>query len=240
VRGLEDHTVAEPKMQLRPYLQSPIRRASRILRSSAAVTRWLFHAKVKTRVHHDLWDATTVVLRTAVRRYVLNGHQVLDLGTGHIGVLAVYCASFRQVEVTAVDINERFIENAARVATASAVQGIEFSRSNWFSDISGQFDIILSNIPYVPTSQGEGRKDATEFREVWDGGKDGCAHAKTILGDAAKFLTGRGRLLLGLNALYVPRSATVALIQEAPGLELEDIVTSRWSPGEVYVIRPRQ
>ncbi len=118
------------------------------------------------------------------------------------------------------------------------MQDIEFSRSNWFSDVSGQFDLIISNIPYVPTSRGEGRKDAAEFREVWDGGKDGLAHARTILHAAAGFLTTRGRMLLGLNALYVPRGETLALIEQVPGLELEDIVTSRWSPGEVYVIRP--
>jgi methylase of polypeptide subunit release factors len=224
-------------MQLRPHLQSLIRRASQTLRSSALATGWLFRAKVKGRVHHDLWDATTLVLRTAIRRYVQDGHRVLDLGTGHIGVLAIYCASVRRVKVTAVDINQHFIENAERVATASTAQGIKFFRSNWFSDISGRFDIIVSNIPYVPTSQGEGRKDVTEFREVWDGGNDGLAHAKTILNEAAGFLNDRGRLLLGLNARYVPRSATLAVIQEAPGLELEDIVTSRWSPGEVYVIR---
>jgi methylase of polypeptide subunit release factors len=225
-------------MQLPPYLQDMLRRASRTLRSSAAVTHWLFHAKVTNRVHHDLWDATSIVLRMAIRQYVRDGHRVLDLGTGHIGVLAVYCAAIRQARVTAVDINERFLENAANVAAASGVHHIRFLRSDWFSEITGQYDVILSNIPYVPTSQGETRKDATEFREVWDGGEDGLMHARTILSQAAGFLTETGRVLLGLNAAYVPRRATVALIEAAPGLELEDIVVSRWSPGEVYVVRP--
>ncbi len=238
MRACDDHTVADTKMQLRSHLQNLIRRASQTPRSSCAVTRWLFHAKVVSRVHHDLWDATTLVLRAAVQRYVKDGYRVLDLGTGHIGVLAIYCASVRRVRVSAVDVNERFVENAARVAKASAVPHIEFSRSNWFSQVSGRFDLIFSNIPYVPTSQGEGRKGVAEFQEVWDGGKDGLAHARTILSGAAGFLTEQGRLLLGLNAFYVPRSATLALIDEVPGLELEDIVTSRWSPGEVYVIRP--
>ena len=224
-------------MQLRPHLRYVLRRASQTLRSSAAVTQWLFRAKVRSRVHHDLWDATTVVLRKAIQRYVSHGHHVLDLGTGHVGVLAVYCASIRETQVTAVDVNERFIENAARVAADSDAPHVSFSQSNWFSDVSGQFDIILSNVPYVPTSQGEGRKDATKFREVWDGGEDGLAHARTILRSAPAFLTDSGHVLLGLNAFYVPRSATVALIDATPGLELEDIVTSPWSPGEVYVLR---
>lgn len=224
-------------MQLRPHVQSVLRRASQILRTSGAFTRVLFHANATTRVHHDLWDATTVVLRTAIRQYVRDGHHVLELGTGHIGVLAVFCASIRHVQVTAVDINERFIENARKVAAASAAPQIRFHHSNWFSDVSGKFDIILSNLPYVPTRLGEGRPDATEFREVWDGGEDGLTHAKTILRDAPPFLTDSGRLLLGLNTVYVPRRATLAVLQQAPGLELEAIVTSRWSPGEVYVMR---
>lgn len=224
-------------MQLPPYVLHMLRRASQTLRSSEACTHWLFGVNVTSRVHHDLWDATTIVLRTAIRQYVHDGSRVLELGTGHIGVLAVYCASIAQSQVTAVDINQRFLENAARVAQASGAHHIRFLRSDWFSDVSERFDVIFSNLPYVPTTAGEGRKDATEFREVWDGGEDGLMHARTILNQAAGFLTDTGRLLLGLNTVYVPRNATLAVIEQAPGLELDTIVTSRWSPGEVYVLR---
>ena len=69
-----------------------------------------------------------------------------------------------------------------------------------------------------------------------DGGEDGLAHARTILNQAAGFLSDPGKLLLGLNTVYVPRDATLAVVAQTPDLELETIVTSRWSPGEVYVL----
>ena len=36
-------------------------------------THWLFGANVTSRVHHDLWDATTIVLRSALRQCVRDG-----------------------------------------------------------------------------------------------------------------------------------------------------------------------
>lgn len=213
-----------------------IRRASRLIRSSANATKWMFHAQVVSRVHDDLWDATTPVLRKALQQFLKDGQRVLDLGTGHIGVLAIFCAAIRDVDVIGVDINDRFLENAAKVAVASAAQRIRFHRSDWFSDVQGTFDLILSNIPYIPRNHH--LDDVTTFTEVWDGGRDGLAHAAKILHDCRKYLAPGGRLLLGINTLYVPRSATLARVREIPGLHVEDIIRSPLSPSDVYVITP--
>jgi methylase of polypeptide subunit release factors len=215
-----------------------IRGASGTVRSSSLVAKWLFHANVVNRSHDDLWDATTVVLRKALLKFVHDGQRVLDLGTGHIGVLAIFCASIRQVDVTAVDVNKSFLENAAQVAAASAVPPIRFLQSDWFSNVEGPFDVIFGNIPYIPTAARTHLDDVTTFTEVWDGGRDGLAHAVRILSDCRSFLSDGGRLLLGINTLYVPRSATLALIRETPGLRVVNIVTSRLSPSDVYVISP--
>jgi methylase of polypeptide subunit release factors len=221
-------------MQHMSFAHRLMRSASRLARSSGCATKLLFHATVVSKVHDDLWDATTPVLRKALQRFLRDGQKVLDLGTGHIGVLAVYCATSCPVDVTAVDINEQFLENAAKVAKASAAHRVRFHWSDWFSEVQGTFDLIFSNIPYVPRTHHV--DDVTTFTEVWNGGRDGLAHAAKILHDCHAFLSPRGRLLLGINTLYVPRSATLACVREAPGLQLEDIITSRLSPSDVYVI----
>jgi len=208
----------------------------RSIRSLPFLTRWLFHVNLVGTVHQHLWDSTTVVLRSAIGRYLRDGQRVLDLGTGHLGTLAVYCASIRNVTVVAVDRDEAFIENARRISQASEVSGIDFHRSDWFSNVAGTFDLIISNPPYIPTSVGDQHKHLTAFRNTWDGGSDGLAPARRILQDAPRFLTPGGRLLLGLDQLYVPMSAARDMVADFPALRLEGVVTSRWLPSKVYVI----
>ncbi len=212
----------------------------RFIRSSSWLAHRLFHVKVVSTKHQHIWDGTTWVLRKALRRYVEDGYRVLELGTGHIGVLAIYCSSMRQIQMVAVDINQSFIENAKLVANASAAHEIEFRQSDWFSNVNGNFDIVFSNVPYIPTDVGMRINTLTNYREVWDGGPDGGNEIRRILRDIPTFLTPGGRLLLGIAPVYLARSAVLELIRSRPGLELENIVTSTLSPCEVYVIRAVQ
>jgi methylase of polypeptide subunit release factors len=212
----------------------------RFIRSSPWLAHRLFHVKLVSTKHQHVWDGTTWVLRKALKRYVKDTYRVLELGTGHIGVLAIYCSSIRKIQVVAVDINESFLDNARRVADASSAGRIEFRQSDWFSNVNGNFDIIFSNVPYIPTDIGMGIGTLTNYREVWDGGPDGGNEVRRILRDVPTFLASGGRLLLGIAPVYLPRSAVLGLIKDRPELQLENIVTSTLSPCEVYVIRAQK
>ena len=211
----------------------------RFVRSNPWLAYKLFHVKVVSTKHQHIWDGTTWVLRKALGKYVKDGHRVLDLGTGHIGALAIYCGNIRKIEILAVDINEEFLQNAKLVGTASGAEKIEFRHSDWFANVDGKFDIIFSNVPYIPTDVGMRIQSLTEYREVWDGGSDGGKEVRRILKDAPDFLAGSGRLLLGIATMYLPRTAVLGMINQAPRLELEDVVTSGLSPCEVYVIQAK-
>ncbi len=230
----------DPKLRMWASAYQKIGFVLRFIRSSSWLAHRLFHVKVVSTKHQHVWDGTTWVLRKALKRYVRDGHHVLELGTGHIGVLAIYCSSIRKIQMVAVDINQSFIENAVLVANASMVDRIEFRQSDWFSNVSGRFDIVFSNVPYIPTEIGMRISTLTKHREVWDGGPDGGNEIRRILRDVPNFLTTGGRLLLGNAPVYLPRSAVLELIGSRPGLELENIVTSTLSPCEVYVIRAVQ
>jgi len=197
----------------------------------------MFHVNVVSKIHNHLWDETTLAMRRAIRRYVKDSDRVLDLGTGHIGCLAVYCASIRDVEIIGVDINEAYVENARAVAVASGRPHIRFCCSNWLSNVEGSFDVIFSNVPYVPTQEGLRRKDPERDREIWDGGEDGCEHARRVLVEGSKRLRPNGVLLLGVNSIYVPRSAHLSPLGTACGLIFEGTVGAPWSPSDVYVFR---
>ena len=75
---------------------------------------------------------------------------VLELGTGS-GAIAISIAThLPNIKITATDISS----NALEVALGNAMNlcpnhTIEFKKSDWFSEISGTFDLIVSNPPYI-------------------------------------------------------------------------------------------
>ena len=201
-----------------------------------ALAGWHFQVDALSLVHDHILDATSLVLRKGIRRYAHDGQRVLDLGTGHLGLLAVYCARTHNVNMVAVDVNEEFVENAQLIATASYAPAIDFRQSDWFSNVDGVFDLIFSNCPYIPTEVGSSVQHLQPHPEIWDGGHDGLAHVRAIIVNVAKFMRPEGLLLLGIDTDYVERMVTLALIEQSGDLELRRIVESWISSSEVYVI----
>jgi methylase of polypeptide subunit release factors len=216
---------------LRPLCSIPRLRCLRL-----AVAGLHFQVDAISLVHDHIWDCTSLVLHKAIRRYLRDDYRVLDLGTGHIGLLAVYCSRIRKVEVLAVDVNQEFIENARIVAEASGASTIEFRQSDWFSNVDGEFDLIFGNVPYIPTEVGAASHHSHQHPEIWDGGYDGLEHARAILDNVGHFLLPNGALLLGIDADYIPRLATLNLVEESHDLELCEVLKSCISKSEVYVI----
>ena len=201
-----------------------------------ALAGWHFQVDAVSLVHDHIWDGTSLILRKGIRRYADDGQRVLDLGTGQLGLLAVYCARTHNVNMVAVDVNEEFVENAQLIAAASCAPDIGFRQSDWFSNVDGVFDLIFSNCPYIPTEEGSSLQHLQPHPEIWDGGHDGLAHVRAIIVNAAKFLMPKGLLLLGIDTNYVERMVTLALIEQSEDLELRRIVESWISCSEVYVI----
>jgi methylase of polypeptide subunit release factors len=201
-----------------------------------ALAGWHFQVDAVSCIHDHLWDGTSLILRKGIRRYTGYGQRVLDMGTGHLGLLAVYCARTHNAKVVAVDVNEEFVENARLVAAVSEAPTIDFRQSDWFSNVDGKFDVIFSNCPYIPTELGCRDHELDEHPEIWDGGQDGLAHVRVILTKVSQFLKPTGLLLLGIDTSYVPRLTTLDLLESSPDLELRRIVKSWISKSEVYVI----
>jgi len=198
-----------------------------------------FYCDAVSCVHDHIFDDTSLVLRKAIRLYCRQGDRVLDLGTGHIGLLAVYCARAHGAQVVGVDVNQEFLENARLVARASQVPDIDFVQSDWFSRVEGTFDLIVGNIPYVPTDRRQFLRHVNDYPEVWDGGSTGTTQVRKVLTDVNRYLRPSGLFLLGLNVDCVPRETILTLIASSEHLDLQRIVKSLISRSEVYVIGAR-
>jgi release factor glutamine methyltransferase len=127
----------------------------------------------------------------------------LDLGTGS-GVIAVCLARYLpRASVTAVDISAGALELARENATLNGVvDRVAFLESDWFANVSGSFDLIVSNPPYVETSAIDGL--AVEVRDheprvALDGGTDGIEQIRELVAGAGAHLERGGRLLLEIG-----------------------------------------
>ena len=75
---------------------------------------------------------------------------VLDLGTGSGCILLSLLSHWQQTTGVGVDQSAKALaiakQNAMRLGLENRVQWL---KSDWFSNVSGQFDLIVSNPPYI-------------------------------------------------------------------------------------------
>lgn len=93
------------------------------------------------------------------------GARILDIGTGS-GAIAIVLAKFvKEAEVVAVDISREALAIAERNAERLGVH-VEFIEADALDDLSalGEFDVIVSNPPYIPQSDiVDMRKNVVDF-----------------------------------------------------------------------------
>ena len=121
--------------------------------------------------------------------------RIIDLGTGS-GCIAITCQLERNdLNVVAIDVSH----DALQVARQNAQQlgaKVELISSNWFESVDGEFDIIVSNPPYIESDdehlanlQYEPLTALTDFA-------DGLAHIRVICAQSQKYLQNNGWLLI--------------------------------------------
>ena len=115
---------------------------------------------------------------------------VLDMGTGS-GIQAVTAAQKDNVvHVVAVDINPAALQVAEkRAIEAGMLDKISLIQGDLFQNVSGKFDWILFNTPYLPD---EGEADEAS----WAGGKIGSEVIKRFLAESPKYLEKNGAILM--------------------------------------------
>ena len=74
-------------------------------------------------------------------------NKVLDIGTGS-GAIAIAIKKNSEAKVTAVDVSRAALEVAKENAKINDVN-VTFIESDLFSNVTGKFDMIVSNPPYI-------------------------------------------------------------------------------------------
>ena len=127
---------------------------------------------------------------------------VLDLCTGSGCILLGLMKNETGIQGTGADVSEKALQVAKDNAKTQEIRA-EWLLSDLYSAISGKFDVITSNPPYIRTSEIEHLMPEVgkyEPRSALDGGADGLDYYRKIVKDAPKYLNPGGRLYLEIGS----------------------------------------
>jgi release factor glutamine methyltransferase len=165
---------------------------------------------------------------------------MLDLGTGTGCILLSCLQHMQEARGLGVDISAAALDVARFNAQLHALDSRAlFRASNWLSDVKGQFDLIVSNPPYIAAD--EMTDLAPEVRD-WEPhlaltpGGDGLAAYRTIAQQAPARLLPGGRLIVeigptqgpAVQALFAAQGLTNITIR--PDMDGRDRVVSAEKP----------
>ena len=126
--------------------------------------------------------------------------RVLDLGTGTGCLLLSVLSELPEATGVGTDIAEAAVAAAARNAARLGLsRRAFFRRSDWDADVDGQFELILSNPPYIPSSEIGGLEPEVslwEPRAALDGGADGLDAYRRLAPAIARRLAPGGAAFL--------------------------------------------
>ena len=125
---------------------------------------------------------------------------VLDLGTGSGAVaIAIAIATAHKLKSTVTITATDNSENALKVASQNAHHLgaiVQFLRSHWFEKISGQYHLIVSNPPYIASSDAHLAALVREPLGALTAGADGLNDIRQIVQNAPLYLRAGGWLML--------------------------------------------
>ncbi len=129
--------------------------------------------------------------------------RVLDLGTGSGAIILTLLAERPHATGVGVDLSPAAIAVAQQNAELLDVAGrVDLHPSDWFSAVTGRFDLIVSNPPYITADEmphlAPEVRDHEPHMALTPGG-DGLDAYRQIAANAGAYLTKGGRILLEIG-----------------------------------------
>lgn len=151
--------------------------------------------------------------RDAVRRK--GTCRILDLGTGTGAICLALLAECPGATGTGADLAAGAVatalQNAARNGLQERFSAVE---SDWFSAITGSFDVIVSNPPYIASRVVDELDPEVRYHDprlALDGGMDGLDAYRHIAGEAGAFLEADG--VIGLEIGFDQKQSVTKLFE---------------------------
>lgn len=170
---------------------------------------------------------TETVVELALEHLSVGGDKkrrlrIADLGTGSGAILLALLSELPQAYGIGTDISIAALQTARENARALALgPRTGFVACSYASALSAPFDLIVSNPPYIPSS--EIRDLAIDVRDhdplrALDGGRDGLDAYRALIPQATSLLQPGGAVIVEVG---LGQSGDVATLMKEAGLETE-------------------
>ena len=144
----------------------------------------------------DPRDDTEVLVEWALAcGQSFNSTRYLDLGTGSGAIALALQSQHKVARVTAVDASTDALDVAKHNAQNLALD-VRFLQSDWFSQVTGEFEVIVSNPPYIEAQDPHLANLQHEPLKALVSGVDGLTDIRNIVQNAQSHLVAGGWLLL--------------------------------------------
>ena len=145
-----------------------------------------------------------------------DGSKILDIctGSGCIGISVG--KNVQNVKISMLDISDKALEITKKNANKilGNLSNIKFIESDMFEEVEEEFDIIVSNPPYIAKDEWETlSKDVQHepFLALY-GGKDGLDFYKILINESHKYLSDNGYLCMEIG--YKQKEDVIKLLKE--------------------------
>ena len=143
--------------------------------------------------------------------------RVLDLGIGSGAILVTLLAEVPDATGLGIDISEpACLQASANAVMHGVAERADIRGSDWFSNVEGRFDLIVSNPPYIAQDEIPGLDEEVRNHEpdlaLTDGG-DGLGSYRAISAGIGEHLAPGGRVILEIGPTQA--DAVRAILGEA-------------------------
>lgn len=124
--------------------------------------------------------------------------RILDLGTGSGAIACALASVYANAEVVAADKSQEALSLARENVEANSLKNVSLLHSDWFSNVSGRFDLIAANPPYLSEEEllsAEPEVRQFDPRSALVSGESGMADLRLILREAPNYLTPKGSII---------------------------------------------
>ena len=140
---------------------------------------------------------TETLVELVLKKFATPPARVLDMATGSGCIGLSLAKAWPQSEVILADISEDALDLARLNASRLGITP-QFIRSDLFEKITGTFDLIVANLPYIPTAEIPSLSPEVKRDPViaLDGGPDGLRIVERFLTDAPEHLAADAMIAL--------------------------------------------
>ena len=157
----------------------------------------------------------TEVLVESVQEVLRSGVTILDMCTGSGCILISLLHGEKGAHGVGVDLSEEALKVAKKNAEKLQIEAT-FVQSDLFEQVEGEYDIIVSNPPYICTEVIESLEEEVRLhdpRMALDGKEDGLYFYRKIVEESPKYLKQNGRLYFEIG--HDQGSAVKNLMEQA-------------------------